>query len=252
MASIKEIKAQLATQQVDAQTLALLKQDARQGVQQALIQYEKRQQKQQQLVEKAQRMSSFESQARQQGAQVIAGIDEVGRGPLAGPVVAAAVILPEDHGILGLDDSKKLSEAKRLDLYEKICARALAIGIGEVDAATIDRINIYEASKQAMCQAVANLTLAPDHLLIDAMTLPIEIKQDKIIKGDARSVSIAAASIVAKTIRDRQMEAYATAYPGFGFEQNAGYGTPQHLTGLAVHGITPIHRKSFAPVKKYC
>lgn len=253
MDSIKEIKEYLSTiTQLSETEMTTFQQDSRKGVQQALRQYEKRQQKQAELAIKCFEMSEFERHARQQGARLIAGIDEVGRGPLAGPVVAAAVILPENHGILGLDDSKKLSEKKRLALYEEICTCALAIGVGEITAKVIDEVNIYQASKLAMCQAVENLTVKPDHLLIDAMYLDLPIAQDKIIKGDARSVSIAAASIVAKTIRDQQMAEYGKQYPEFDFEHNAGYGTKKHLAALASTGITPIHRKTFAPVKQYC
>lgn len=253
MQSIKDIKAYLKTvDRLSEQEISQFKADPRKGVQQAFLQYHKRQEQHMQLVQKCIEMSVFEQEARQKGAQYIAGIDEVGRGPLAGPVVAAAVILPENHGIIGLDDSKKLSEAKRLALYEQIQACALAIGVGEVSPKVIDEINIYEASKRAMYAAIEQLTLTPDYLLIDAMKLDVAIPQEKIIKGDARSVSIAAASIVAKTIRDQQMSDYSQCYPEYDFEHNAGYGTAKHLTALETYGITPIHRKTFAPVKKYC
>ncbi|MFV0557216.1 MAG: ribonuclease HII [Enterococcus sp.] len=228
-----------------------LRQDSRKGVQKLIVQWENKQQKTQALKEKYLVMSQFEQALWQKNVQLIAGLDEVGRGPLAGPVVAAAVILPSDCQILGLNDSKQLSAAKRQTLLKEIQQQAVAIGIGVVDQTEIDRINIYQASKQAMTIAVTNLAIQPEHLLIDAMNLELAVEQTKIIKGDARSISIAAASIVAKEIRDQMMSDYHELYPHYGFKNNAGYGTKEHLTGLATHGITPIHRKTFAPVKNY-
>ncbi len=236
---------------LDDPSLLDLRQDNRKGVQQALLSFERRLAKEVLVKEKYQEMSLFEKQGYEQGHQWIAGIDEVGRGPLAGPVVAAAVILPREEVILGLNDSKQLSEKKREELYEQIQEKAVAIGIGIVDEHMIDEVNIYEASKLAMIQAVEKLSVTPTYLLIDAMTLDLPIQQEKLIKGDARSVSIAAASIIAKVYRDRLMKDYGQLYPGYGFDHNAGYGTKEHLDGLAAFGITPIHRKSFAPVKKY-
>lgn len=229
-----------------------LREDNRQGVQKLLLQLEKRLEKERQIREKYQEMQVFENACHAQGHFLIAGIDEVGRGPLAGPVVAAAVILPADHEILGLNDSKQLSDKKREELAQEIKHHAQAIGIGIVSPEEIDQINIYQASKQAMIQAVEQLAVQPDHLLIDAMNLELAIPQEKIIKGDARSISIAAASIVAKVYRDQLMREYHQQYPYYGFDKNAGYGTKAHLEGLASHGITPIHRKTFAPVKHYC
>ena len=180
-----------------------------------------------------------------QGHQRIAGVDEVGRGPLAGPVVAAAVILPVDFYHPGLTDSKQMSKKQRLAAYEHI-QEVAEVAIGIVEPEEIDRINIYQASKQAMQQAVAQLT--PDALLVDAMTLDVDLPQESLIKGDARSISIAAASVVAKETRDTMMEQYAMIYPEYGFEQHAGYGTAQHLQALDRVGVTPIHRKTFKPV----
>ncbi|OJG28286.1 ribonuclease HII [Enterococcus caccae] len=197
-------------------------------------------------------MQQFENSARAQGHRLIVGIDEVGRGPLAGPVVAAAVILPENFQLLGVNDSKKLSAKKRDELYDEIQNQAISIGIGMVDHNKIDEINIYQASKLAMGIALEDLCFIPDYLLIDAMKLDVKIPQESIIKGDARSVSIAAASIVAKVIRDRLMEDYGKMYPGYGFEKNAGYGTKEHLLGLQKQGICTIHRKTFAPIKDMC
>lgn len=176
----------------------------------------------------------------------IAGVDEVGRGPLAGPVVTAAVILPEDFSILGVNDSKKLSEKRRDELFDKIKEAAVCWSIGIRDNHDIDRINILEATKEAMCDAVRGLEIRPDHLLIDALTLKdIDIPQTGIVKGDANSVSIAAASILAKVTRDRMMVEYHETYPDYAFDKNKGYGTKTHYEGLDRVGASPIHRMSF-------
>ncbi|ASZ07201.1 MULTISPECIES: ribonuclease HII [Enterococcus] len=250
--SIQAIKEKLTTiTSLTDPSLEYLKQDPRKGVQQALNSLAKRLEKEAKIKEKYQEMFVFEKQGYANGHQWIAGIDEVGRGPLAGPVVAAAVVLSKDEEILGLNDSKQLSEKKRELLYQEIQEKALAIGIGIVDEKVIDEVNIYEASKLAMIQAVEKLTVQPTYLLIDAMKLDLPIQQEKLIKGDARSVSIAAASIIAKVYRDRLMADYDQLYPGYGFGHNAGYGTKEHLIGMEKQGITPIHRRTFAPVKKY-
>lgn len=176
----------------------------------------------------------------------ICGIDEVGRGPLAGPVVAGAVILPRDHTILYLNDSKKLSEKKREMLYDEIMEHAAAVGIGMADPECIDEINILQATYKAMRLAINNLGVRPDLLLNDAVTIPeVDIPQVPIIKGDAKSVSIAAASIVAKVTRDRMMKEYDKVYPGYDFASNKGYGTKAHIAGLKELGATPIHRVTF-------
>ena len=176
----------------------------------------------------------------------ICGIDEVGRGPLAGPVVAGAVILPKDEKILYLNDSKKLSEKKREELYEIIMEKAVATGIGEVSWEVIDSINILNATYEAMRMAISNLKVAPDILLNDAVTIPkVSIKQVPIIKGDAKSASIAAASIIAKVTRDKKMTEYDKIYPGYGFADNKGYGSEAHIKALKKLGPTPIHRRSF-------
>ena len=178
--------------------------------------------------------------------KLIAGIDEVGRGPFAGPVYAAAVILPRDEEILYLNDSKKLSEKKREELYDVIMEKAVAVGIGYRDNKRIDEINILQATFEAMRDAVANLKEKPDLLLNDAVIIPmINIEQVKIIKGDAKSVSIAAASIVAKVTRDRYMAGLDKEYPGYGFAKNKGYGTAEHIKALKELGPTPVHRRSF-------
>ena len=180
----------------------------------------------------------------------ICGIDEVGRGPFAGPVVAGAVILPKNHPILYLNDSKKLSEKKREELYEVIMKEAVVTGIGMASPARIDEINILQATYEAMRMAISNLSVQPDLLLNDAVTIPgVEITQVPIIKGDAKSVSIAAASIIAKVTRDRLMTEYEEVFPGYDFASNKGYGTKAHIEGLKKLGPTPIHRMSF--IHKY-
>ena len=198
-------------------------------------------------------MSAYDAQFRMAYGN-IGGVDEVGRGPLAGPVVTACVVLPDDFDVLGVDDSKKLSLKKREELYEVILDKALAVGIGMCDNQVIDEINILEATKRAMAESIekSDKMLQKrdlgylDHVLIDAVKLTgISQTQTNIIKGDATSLSIAAASIVAKVTRDRMMMAYAEEYPWYGFESNMGYGTKKHYEGISAHGITPIHRKTF-------
>ncbi len=176
----------------------------------------------------------------------ICGIDEVGRGPLAGPVIACAVILPKDCDILYINDSKQLSEKKREELYDQIISRAIAFGIGSVPPPRIDEINILQATYEAMQKAIQNLNVTPELLLNDAVTIPgIHIKQVPIIKGDAKSISIAAASIVAKVTRDRLMVAYDKVFPGYDFAENKGYGSAKHIEAIKELGLTPIHRRSF-------
>ncbi|OHR64844.1 ribonuclease HII [Bacillus sp. HMSC76G11] len=195
-------------------------------------------------------MMTFERQARDKGYKYICGIDEVGRGPLAGPVVAAAVILPEEFYLPGLTDSKKLSAEKRDLFYETILSEAVAYGVGIISPAQIDELNIYQATKAAMLKAVDELAVSPEYMLIDAMEIALPIPQESLIKGDARSVSIAAASVVAKVTRDRIMKKLAETFPQYGFDQNMGYGTKLHLEALNRDGITDYHRKSFSPVKE--
>lgn len=196
-------------------------------------------------------MSEFENSLRNNGIKIIAGIDEVGRGPLAGPVYAACVVLPKDFDVLGVDDSKKLSEKKRNELNEKIKEKAIAYGIGIVNNETIDEINILNATKLAMKIAVTNTEKmlegkCIEHLLIDALKLEeVAIPQTGIIKGDSKSVSIAAASIVAKVARDGYMIEQSKIYPYYSFESNKGYGTKAHYEGMREYGFTPIHRKTF-------
>ena len=193
-----------------------------------------------------QEMLSFERELWSAGKEYIAGVDEVGRGPLAGPVVTATVILPKDFSLLGVDDSKKLSPKRREELFEQIKEAAVCWAIGRREPDRIDEINILEATKEAMLDAVKALPVKPDHVLIDAVRLQgLDMPQTSIIKGDARSVSIAAASILAKVTRDREMVEMAGIYPGYAFESNKGYGTAAHYEGLRKLGPCPIHRKTF-------
>jgi ribonuclease HII len=194
--------------------------------------------------------SRFERAARKLGWTRIAGIDEVGRGALFGPVVAAAVILNPKRRIVGLDDSKALLPERRGVLAERIREHALAWAVAEVDASRIDAWNIYQASRQAMTAALQRLSMVPDYLLIDAMELDVMIEQKSLIKGDAKSVSIAAASIVAKTYRDARMQEWDAVYPLYGLARHKGYATADHLEALRQHGPTPLHRHSFAPVRE--
>jgi len=194
----------------------------------------------------------FEKEATENGYKDIAGIDEAGRGPLAGPVVSAAVILPPTFTISGVIDSKKLSVKQRAQLYDKIYAHAVAIGIGIVDPVEIDRINILQASLLAMAIAVDNLNPQPDCLLIDGtFRISSQLPQKPIAKGDSLSVSIAAASIIAKVTRDRLMESYHLYYPNFDFAQHKGYPTKAHREAIRKFGCSPIHRRSFKGVKEY-
>jgi ribonuclease HII len=197
-------------------------------------------------------MLEFESRARKQGFLTIAGIDEAGRGPLAGPVVAAAVILPEGHTIEGVNDSKKLSEAMRSRLYDSIMNEAVSVGVGISDNGTVDRINILQATLRAMETAVGNLTVSPDCLLIDGISkTSLMITQKTIKKGDSLSHSIAAASIIAKVTRDRMMEEYDREYPGYGFAGHKGYGAASHLAAIVALGPCPIHRLTFRGVREH-
>ncbi len=210
----------------------------------------KKEEREQLLKQKLTDMSVYEKQLYADGVSTVGGVDEVGRGPLAGPVLAACVVLPADWDIPGLDDSKKLSEKKRNEMFQVISDRALAIGIGMADNNTIDEINILNATRQAMRQAVAEAQTGLGenigHILVDAVTVDgIDSPQTAIIKGDAKSISIAAASIIAKVTRDNMMREYALVYPHYAFESNKGYGTKAHYQGIKEHGITPIHRKTF-------
>lgn len=243
--SIKEIELEFQNAGDDREFLyTLYSSDERAGVKKLIEKYKKKDATLRQERERLKKMRYFEDQY--SDLPYICGIDEAGRGPLAGPVVAGAVILPKDCEILYLNDSKKLSAAKRDLLYDEIKEKAIAVGVGIVSPAIIDEINILQATYSAMRQAVAGLNIQPDILLNDAVTIPdISIQQVPIIKGDAKSVSIAAASIIAKVTRDRLMTEYAKIIPGYGFESNKGYGSSEHIQALKTLGPSPIHRQSF-------
>lgn len=246
-----EIKEKLSTITNEKDPLLIECQaDHRKGVQQLVEKWFKQYEQEKELQNQFYSMLRFEREARKNGFHLIAGIDEVGRGPLAGPVVAAAVILKEECYIPGLTDSKKLTASMRELFYDRIHEQAEAIGIGIVPPSIIDEINIYEATKLAMTKAIENLSKTPTYLLLDAMKLNIKIPQTSIIKGDSQSISIAASSVIAKVTRDRIMEEISVQYPDYGFAQHMGYGTKQHLAALKMHGVTEHHRKSFAPVKE--
>ncbi|HFR3650245.1 TPA: ribonuclease HII [Streptococcus suis] len=250
MATIKEVTALLAqVDNLDSSVWADLAQDERSGVQTAIKKRQKELEKEAAEDARLEAMLCYEKALYENGVEFIAGIDEVGRGPLAGPVVSAAVILPKGCKIRYLNDSKKIPKSKHEAIYQEVMERAVAVGVGVKDSAVIDQVNIYEATKLAMLEALGNLGQKPDHLLIDAMKLDTPLPQTSIIKGDANSLSIAAASIVAKVTRDKMMADYDKEFSGYGFAKNAGYGTTEHLDGLNKLGITPIHRKTFEPIK---
>ena len=250
MATIKEVTALLAqVANLDSPVWADLAQDDRTGIQAAIKKRQKELEKEAAEDARLEAMLSYEKALYENGVELIAGIDEVGRGPLAGPVVAAAVILPKGCKIRYLNDSKKIPKSKHEAIYNEIIEHAVAVGVGVKDAAVIDQVNIYEATKLAMLEALGQLSQEPEHLLIDAMKLDTPIPQTSIIKGDANSLSIAAASIVAKVTRDKMMADYDKEFSGYGFAKNAGYGTSEHLESLNKLGITPIHRKTFEPIK---
>lgn len=193
----------------------------------------------------------YEKELINKGITLICGIDEVGRGPLVGPVVAASVILPLNFKLEGLTDSKKLSEKKREEFFDIIQKSAISIGIGVIDNKTIDKVNIYEATKLAMISAINNLSVKPEHILIDAMKLDIDIPSTSIIKGDIKSISISAASVIAKVTRDRMLDELGKKYPYYNFKSNKGYPTKEHINAINKYGIIKEHRISYGPVKNY-
>lgn len=246
MKTISEIKQEFLNVSIEQyeelfQTYA---EDSRSGVKKLLAQYKKKVEDLEKEKQRLEQMRAYEHTYEHLG--YVCGIDEAGRGPLAGPVVAGAVILPKDCEILYLNDSKKLSEAKREDLYEQIMEKAIAVGVGIVDSVRIDEMNILQATYEAMRQAIAKLQVEPQILLNDAVTIPeIHLPQVPIIKGDAKSVSIAAASIIAKVTRDRMMLEYDAQMPEYGFASNKGYGSSTHIEALKKFGPTNIHRTTF-------
>ena len=244
--SIQEIKHKL--QAADCKELPALfdfyDKDTRSGVVQALERAKKRFAAYEKEMDRIKKLQVYEN--KYAAYSYICGIDEVGRGPLAGPVVAGAVILPKNCDILYINDSKKLSEKKREELYDVIMDKAVAVGIGYNAPERIDKINILQATYEAMREAISKLQPQPDLLLNDAVTIPqVSIKQVPIIKGDSKSISIGAASIVAKVTRDRLMQKYDSVFPEYGFASNKGYGTKEHIDALKKYGACPIHRKSF-------
>lgn len=251
MKSIKEIEQLLKNSDIENEYIKTLRLDERKGVQKALGRWDKQIEKRGALLKKYECMQKYEKRFHNEGYRLIAGVDEVGRGPLAGPVVAAAVILPENIQLIGIDDSKKLSEEKRLYYYERIMEEATAVSTCMIDHHEIDTMNILEASKKAMMNAINRLQTQPDFLLIDAVKLNTPYPSESIIKGDSKSISIAAASVVAKVERDSLMKDYDKQYPAYGFANNMGYGTKEHLRAIEETGISPIHRRSFAPVKDF-
>lgn len=243
---IGEIKEELkaATDEMLPSFIASYEMDERSGVKKLVQQAQKRYDKLQKELERIESIRKFEKEYESCG--YICGIDEVGRGPLAGPVVAGAVILPKDCKILYINDSKKLSAAKREELYDIIMKEAVAVGIGMASPKRIDEINILQATYEAMREAISKLRVQPDILLNDAVTIPkVDIRQVPIIKGDAKSISIGAASIVAKVTRDRLMVEYDKYLPEYGFASNKGYGSAEHIEALKKFGPSPIHRASF-------
>ncbi|CAJ1189122.1 ribonuclease HII [Companilactobacillus crustorum] len=247
--TIKDIKEILVNQTPSDEILQELSEDTRAGVKKLLVQYQQRQIKQQALIAKFHQKEFLEKPFWDHDL-LVAGVDEVGRGPLAGPVVTAAVILPAQNTLYEVDDSKKLSAIKRSELYRQICEQAIDISVAIGSPQLIDTENIYHATELTMGDSINRLYVKPNHILVDAMTIPVAIPQTKLIKGDAKSLSIGAASIVAKVARDRLMTMYSHLYPEFGFERNDGYGTKEHLLALEQFGRTKIHRLSFSPVRK--
>ena len=243
---IAEIKAELEGLEIDALQgfIDTYTVDERGGVQKLVATAEKRLEKHHAELARTESIKKYEKEY--DNYVYICGMDEVGRGPLAGPVVAGAVILPKDCDILYINDSKKLSAAKREELYDEIMEKAVATGLGFVSPERIDEINILQATYEAMRQAIGKLSPQPDLLLNDAVSIPeVDIKQVPIIKGDAKSISIGAASIIAKVTRDRLMEEYDRMYPQYGFASNKGYGSAEHIAAIREYGATPIHRRTF-------
>ncbi|PAV29983.1 ribonuclease HII [Virgibacillus profundi] len=248
--SITDLKQLFKAGEISEELILNLKLDERKGVQQLIKAYEKQKLKEEALEKQFVDMCFYEERSYQNGCQYIAGIDEAGRGPLAGPVVAAAVILPRDFILLGLNDSKQINEATRNKFYTIIKEKAVSYGVSIISNHKIDEINIFEATKLAMHEAINQLQPKPDHVLIDAVDLKgLSCTSEAIIKGDAKSISIAAASILAKVTRDTLMKDLHKEYPIYDFGSNMGYGTKRHMDNLLKYGASPYHRTSFAPVR---
>ncbi|MDI3546644.1 MAG: ribonuclease [Halanaerobiales bacterium] len=251
--SIEEIKEYLKGIEVTADIIERLAGDSRKGVRELAKKYRRIREQEKNKEERWYKMNKRELQLKEEGYKLVAGVDEAGRGPLAGPVVAAAVILKPEIKIIGLDDSKKLTERERERLFSEIKDKAVAVGVGIIDNKVIDRINILQATFRAMQEAINKLTPRPDYILIDGnRELPgIEIQQETVVDGDSKVNAIAAASIIAKVSRDRILDDYHSTYPEYGFLRNKGYGTSEHIEALKKHGPSPIHRYSFSIVSKY-
>lgn len=225
--------------------------DPRKGVQQALQRHQRRIKRQIRAYQAFKQRFKYENALWESGVRYVAGMDEVGRGPLAGPVVTCAVILSPDFDLVEVTDSKQLTRHEREQLYLRIVDEAVEVSIAVNDPRTIDRLNIYAATQDAMMRSIKSLNHQPGHLIVDAVPLPFNYPQTTLVKGDQKSISVAAASIVAKEYRDHLMLDYDRVYPGYGFAENMGYGTKEHLAGLRKYGVSPIHRRSFNPVPKF-
>lgn len=248
--TIKEIGDLLTSSELAEEYLLELKKDKRKGVHKLIEKYEKDLEKNKQLRQNFEEMLVYERIQLSEGKRWIAGMDEAGRGPLAGPVVAAAVVLPEDFYLPGLNDSKQLKAKTREYFFDAIKNGAICYGIGIINNEEVDHLNIYQATKMGMMEAIHQLDPAPEHILIDAVKLNgLPCSSEAIVKGDQKSVSIAAASVLAKVTRDRIMGSIHKEYPAYNFAANMGYGTKSHMEAINTHGITPYHRRSFAPVK---
>ena len=244
--TIKQVEALFAEQKITEEFLTLCRNDGRKAIGTLVRRYERQQHERQRVAE----LYNYERQFWAKGCEFVAGVDEAGRGPLAGPVSVAAVILPHDLYLPKINDSKKLSAKVRDELYDEIMDKALAIKTALVDAKTIDRVNIYQATINGMYESIFGLAQEPQAVLIDAVKLDnLPMVSESIIKGDAKSASIAAASIIAKVNRDRLMDEYDKQYPEYGFAQHKGYGTAQHIEALKKYGPCPIHRLSFEPIR---
>ena len=243
---ISEYLASISMEQIPT-AIREIEHDDRSGVKKLIKSYEQKYEKYQNELQRLENMHHYENNAYAKGFELVAGIDEVGRGPLAGPVMACVIILPKGTTILDINDSKKLSEAKRNDLYNEIMEKAIDVSLGAVNNSTIDDINILQATYQAMTIAIENLRVKPDMVLVDAVTIPhIHIPQNPIVGGDAKSISIAAASIIAKVTRDKIMYEYHNKYPQYSFNKNKGYGSSEHINAIKKYGLCEIHRTSFA------
>ena len=244
--TIKEIESIFLQGSVTEDFIEICRSDPRKSVQMLLRRHERAEKERERLST----MYAYERAAASEGRTIVAGVDEAGRGPLAGPVAVAAVILPPECHLPRLNDSKKLSYAVREELFEQVTEHAVSYHVALIGAETIDSINILEATRMGMYEAIASLSPTPDEVLIDAVELPeLSIPSKSIIKGDAKTASIAAASILAKVTRDRMMEDYDREYPNYGFAKHKGYGTREHIEAIQKYGVCPLHRKSFEPIK---